>query len=287
MNGLRAVTLVFNPHSEIVAIHNLQGIAILLGGLLVLYGLDGLLSRVLGNGKAAPVVGSQMPRAAVDERPRNRLRNATVTAVLIASAAVSLWAPTWQPPPPAPIGLMREIGENMGGWRSERLEIDYNFLGKVAFSEAIFRRYRKRGQSVDLFIGLGDRDGRLGSPFSPKTALPGSGWIVEERGAVQIEPGGLEVESRLVRSRASRRLVFHWYAGTDGLASESVRSLLALDASPLRRPGEGVVVRMSTEVAGPGAAERREAEERLRRFYLPLSQQLLSLEGWLERKTFS
>jgi EpsI family protein len=280
MNGLRAVTLVLNPHSEIVAIHNLQGIAILLGGLLVLYALDGLFSRLLGAGRDSP-------RLAASERPASWRRAAVVTAALAVAAAVSLWVPRWEPPPRIGAGLTQAIDREMDGWQSKPLGIDEAFLGRVGFSERFFRRYQRQGEAVDLFIGLGDRDQRPRSPFSPKTALPGSGWIVEETGTARLEPGELEVDARLVRSRASRRLIFHWYAGTDGLGNETLRTLLAIDSSPLRRPGEAVVVRVSTEVAGPGPAERREAEQRLRQFYRLLSDQLLSLEGQLGRKRFS
>jgi EpsI family protein len=284
LNGLRAVTLVLNPHSEIAAIHNLQGVAILLGGLLVLYTLDGLLSRVLG---AEPGVGRQGPRVAPSERALSWPRGLVVTVVLAAAAAVSLWAPRWELPSRLGSGLTQLIAPELDGWRSKPLAVDDQFLGRVGFGERLSRRYRKHGESVDLFVGVGDRNERRRSPFSPKTALPGSGWIVEERESVRLEPGGLEVDARLVRSRASRRLVFHWCAGTDGLARETLRSLLALDASPLRHPGEGIAVRISTEVAGPGPAERREAEQRLRQFYRPVSEGVLSLEGWLAGKRFS
>jgi EpsI family protein len=284
LNGLRAVTLVLNPHSEIVAIHNLQGVAILLGGLLILYALDGLLSRVLGVG---PELGRDGPRLAAPEGPLSWPRGLVVTAVLAATAATSLWAPRWELPLQFGSGVGQLIAQEMDGWRSKPLGVDDLFLGRVGFGERIFRRYRKQGEAVDLFVGVGDRNQRRRSPFSPKTALPGSGWIVEEKGTVRLEPGGLEVDTQLVRSRASRRLVFHWYLGTDGLVDETLRSLLALDASPWRRPGEGIAVRISTEVAGPGPAERREAEQRLLQFYRPLSEGVLSLEGWLSGKRFS
>jgi hypothetical protein len=117
--------------------------------------------------------------------------------------------------------------------------------------------------------------------------LPGSGWIVEQTRAVALEPGGFEVESRVVRSRSSRRLVYHWQVGAESLGSEALRSLLALDASPWRRPGEVLVVRISTALDGPDAAARQEATERLLRFYQPLREGIASLQGWLARKRFS
>jgi exosortase len=59
LNGLRAVTLVLNPHSEIVAIHNLQGILILLAGLITLYLLDGFLARKAPGRAAGGILASR------------------------------------------------------------------------------------------------------------------------------------------------------------------------------------------------------------------------------------
>src|SRR5262249_23980929 len=72
LNGWRAVALILNPHSEIVAVHNLQGIAILLGGLMLLFLFDGLLERLLPHrapaappAPAAPAHGSDPARSAL------------------------------------------------------------------------------------------------------------------------------------------------------------------------------------------------------------------------------
>ena len=277
LNGLRAVTLVLNPHSEIVAIHNLQGIAILLAGLIVLYALDGVLAGLLGGRAAREWARGRSPRPARDRRPTSTRRALALCGASALAAAISLGVPAWETRPTLPVGLPGKIGEAIGGWRSTPLPVDYQFLERVRFREVVARRYRDGRDSVDVFIGLGERSQRLRSPLSPKTALPGSGWIVEETGEVTLEPGGLAVESRVVRSRASRRLVYHWRAGSGGLWSETLRSLLALDASPLRRPGEVLVVRISTAVYGPDAAARREAAEGLLRFYALLRAELRSL----------
>ena len=56
-NGFRVVSLVLNPHSSIHSIHNLQGIAMLLVGLTAMYGIDGLLARLLGSEEPDPSRG--------------------------------------------------------------------------------------------------------------------------------------------------------------------------------------------------------------------------------------
>ncbi len=49
VNGFRALTLILNPHSDIHEIHTLQGVGMLLVGLLILYGMDGGLERLLAH----------------------------------------------------------------------------------------------------------------------------------------------------------------------------------------------------------------------------------------------
>jgi EpsI family protein len=254
---------------------------------MLLYALDGVLDRVFGAGASRPRVRPGHPRPAPGPRPASRSRALALTGASALAAAISLWLPVWQPLPMLPVRLQQRIAEEIGGWRSRTLAVDYQFLEGVRFDEVITRRYRDGPDSVDVFIGVGERGQRLRSPVSPKTALPGSGWIVEQTRAVALEPGGLEVESQVVRSRSSRRLVYHWQVGTESLGSEALRSLLALDASPWRRPGEVLVVRISTAVEGPDAAARQEAAERLLRFYYPLREEIAPLQGWLARKRFS
>ncbi len=86
-----------------------------------------------------------------------------------------------------------------------------------------------------------------------------------------------------MHSTSSRQLVYHLRVGTDGLGAEVIRNLFALDSSPLRRESEGVVVRISTSVDGPGADDLRVAEERLFRFYRDLRPELLALGERLAR----
>ena len=58
--------------------------------------------------------------------------------------------------------------------------------------------------------------------------------------------------------------------GARTLSREALRSLLALDATPWPQIRDPLVVRLSTEIGGPGAEERRLAEARLERFWASL-----------------
>ena len=70
-----------------------------------------------------------------------------------------------------------------------------------------------------------------------------------------------------------------------GLLGESLRSFLGLDRSPLRRPGEALVVRIATRMTSPDAKSRAQAQARLLQFYAVLRPKLDAIERKLEGDT--
>jgi EpsI family protein len=259
INGFRALGLILNPHSGVAAVHNLQGIVMLLGGVLLLYGLDGLLGRLVPHRKLPPppplAVGS-----AVEPLTRRLL---AVTALLVLLIGVSIVVHPWRLEPLDQRMPAETIARDLDGWRASDLKTDWLFLGKAGFRQSIHRRYARGAEQVELFVGTGALERRHRSLFSPKTGLPGSGWIVEERG--REAQGGREVDVKVARKGTRRLLVHHWYEGTPGLLAEATRSLLGLDSSPLRRDAVPVVVRLATPV-GREPASRDAARSRLARF---------------------
>ena len=287
MNGLRVLTLIFNPHSEIVAIHNLQGVSILLGGLFLLALLDSGFSRVL------PQPDVPSPQGEPPRSTRTAGLGWSTNPARLAAAAwgfcalLSLSLPHWAEPAPAASGLRARFSEPLGDWDASTLEIDRSFLGSVWFRESIHRRFRSGAGVVDLFLAVGDRRHRGVSLLSPKTAIPESGARVLETGRSVLEPGHQAIEWSLMRSDTRRILVYHWYFATGGLARESVQAALGLQASPFRIAGEALVVRLSTDVQGPGKTGVSRARERLEEFYGDLQPRLDSLRRTLARNQFS
>lgn len=269
LNAVRAIALIANPHSALAAVHIAQGVAILLCGLILLYALDGLLARVIRPrpaGLAAPA--SSLPAAR---------RQAIATLAFLSSlAGLSIGVAPWVSHDPVPLGLSYRFARPLGGWVPSALESDRLFLGSVAFRESVYLRYQQGGESVDLFLGIGDRGQRFTSPLSLKTERPGSGWVVEERERQARGPGERDVTVLVERSASHSLLVEHWVDGSAGILRESLRSLLALDATPWGQLPDPLVVRVATEVAGAGLEGRRQAEARLRGF-------LADVDGELEK----
>ena len=266
-NALRSVGLVLNPASDIATIHSLQGIGMLLASVLVLYAFDGLLERLhVPNGaqtRAAPRSGAMPARS----------RTACVFAFLALLGVLASIVSPWREASPGVPLPADAIPRKLEGWRSSDLQTDRLFLGMAALTGLVDRRYVQGATSVDVFVGSGSPRQRLRSFYSPKTAIPGSGWIVEEQTRRDI--GGVPVDELVVRRGAERRLVRHWYLGTTGLLEETLREFLALDLSPFARPTRGVAVRLSTGI--DGGASREDAARALDAMTSQLREPLESL----------
>jgi len=284
LNGVRATLLILNPHSEVAAIHNLQGVAILLAGLLILFLLDGLLEWV--GSRPAPTPRGE-PAAAPSASGAGSWGAPLVAGCLLVATAASFWLPRWQSEATDPLNLEERFVARLGPLSTRPLATDQLFLGSTSFRESFTLRYQTDAIApVGVFVGVGARSARHWSPLSPKTALPGSGWIVEDSFRVTLDPAGPPVDATVLRSGSDRLLVYHWTRGASGWLAESLRSFLALDRSPFRKTSEAVIVRIGAHIAGPFPQGKERAQQTLLSFYRYLEPLLNEVQHELE-KTFS
>jgi EpsI family protein len=263
VNIARILAMALYPESEDSATHALQGALLFLVGSAAVCVVDVLLRRREDGGPPArgnPGAGTPPSRHAA------KVEHLAALAILLGlMLGASIWAPRWTPPEP-PESSRIPLGRTIGDWEGVKaLKPSWRYLGSVRFRKTHYRQYQRGDETVSVFVGYDDRLDRSRSILSPKHALPGAGWHVEEREPVALEPGGLRVESVSARSGSNRILSQHWYEGTDPLFLEILRAWLATDQSPLRRPGGAWVVRLSTDLAST-REERREAEARLSGF---------------------
>ena len=294
LNGLRAVLLILNPHSQLAAVHNVQGVAILLAGLVLLFLLDGLLER-----RAQPAASGALAGQAADAGRAEAVGQAKAAGHAAAAGqaeaagvvpplgatgavalsmgllvAVSVWLPQWDPGERPPLDLSRRMASAMGFYLSSSVDTDFLFLGSTGFSDSFSRRFELDGSQVEFFMGVGDRARRQRSALSPKTSIPGSGWIIEGEDAATLEPDGRGVRSRVLRQGSHRYLVYDWVEGSRSWPIEGMRSLLALDRSPLRDTTEIVSLRITVRIEEPVSSGRQRAETEILRFYRSLRPQL-------------
>ncbi len=275
LNGVRVLTLVLNPHSEIVEIHSLQGIAILLVGLLVVYGFDGILARLLPR-RAYRKAADRVAGAA--GLPISALALAvTLLVVSLVAASMRFWTPVWMAPRPAAT-LEKLVDEALGDWSSTEIASETYFLGRMHFRETVHRSYATGRAPIEVFVGTSDLRDRGTSILSRIVAIPGSGWEVRDGWRHMLAPDGPEVVAQLVNKGMERRLAYYWLVGTEGVLVETLRSFLGLERSDLRRSRGQLAVRLSTGIGSGVADERARAARRLEEVYRQLEPALKAAE---------
>lgn len=281
LNGLRVLTLVLNPSSDIAAIHDLQGLAVLIAGLLVLVAIDSGLARMLDSDDAEATASDPPPSA---DRQTSPAREGVWRAPAIGAVALAVLGfvvplhdvgSIAQPP------LTQFLPQRMGDWQAiDELQLDREFIGNFGLRQRVHRRYRSPdGETVDLLVAAAHHDDRLRSLFSPKSGVPGSGWVLLEEEPIPASTDLSREHETVYRRGPERRLVRHAYRHTSGTGSETLRTFLALDASPLRRPQDAVLVRLVTDLSDSREDGRAAARRRLADFK---AQVVAGLHSWEE-----
>lgn len=281
MNGLRVLTLILNPHSEIHSVHVAQGLVILIGGLTMLYILDGLLPRILSSERTEvrPAAAGREASAVAPEG-LGLGRALAVTFLTVTLVGVLYLLPTWQYHGRGSVGVAKTFDALLTEWESEELPVATNDLARVSFRQSHRKSYSHRSASansggrlfgtdapIEVFLGVGEHLDRFKSPFSPKNALPGRGWEVEDVGQIRLEGTEAEISWRLLRSGTHRVISYHWYEEHRGLVEESLRSLFAIDRSPFARELPVMAVRIATEIDEASPKVIRRAHSRLEEFH--------------------
>jgi hypothetical protein len=179
------------------------------------------------------------------------------------------------------------LPEALPGFRAGRsVETDRLFLGSVRFTRSVHESYVSDLAAlgrvpVSIFVGEDARRERSVSILSPKNRVPGRGWSIE---AVEATEFPLRYRGERVTARSERQSIvsYVFYLNAEAPVREGLRAFLALDQSPLARPGRTYVVRLTTELE-PGPQGPRLADRRLREGLRGLDPHLRELEAWRPR----
>jgi exosortase len=271
LNGIRVLALILNPHSNIAAVHSLQGVLILMGGLLLIYFVDGgidWLKRRFAHRAPEPTSTPTRP-----ERSGAR-RVGSPALLLVATGAVALLAswtvPTWKRTSEPVADLAVLFDEALAGFTWKPLEPDPYFHGRLRYRRTLHREYQVSGGPVEVFVAIGDVRDRRTTSIGPLNALPGSGWAVRDAWQEAIGPDDLLAGALLIEKGTDRRVSYLWYEGKRSFGVETARGFLGLDRSLWGRTDPLVVVRLSArtpdlERRSTGRVERRQIEPVLQR----------------------
>lgn len=278
LNGVRVAGIAMLPDPEEAIQHAGQGILTLIGGCLLLFGVVLLMERLRPH--APPPAETAVSPPEEPSRPSRRQLvwgTALITLLAILSVAVRPAALV----PRTPLDLEALIPTHVGPLESSTLDMQWRFLGQTLFRKAIHRRYEPldapKGSEIELFVGVGARDDRRFSSLSKKTALLGSGWVVEEWSQRESVFEGAMLDVLVIRAGTARRLVHRFTAGDLGLGRESLLAFTGVEATRFRSAPAEVVVRLSTPLRNGKTSERRRASAYLADFTQALREPLRQL----------
>lgn len=261
VNLLRVFSLVVTPLGANQPAHTLQGVLMLVVGVLILAGIDLLLSRWRPGPSAPERSSGRDPRVVAGAAP---IPVAVVvgltTSVLVAGIARVSIEP-WQVPR-STARSVHDLPRDLGGWlgEAEPLDVDRDFFGTTRFSQRTHRRYNGEVSSVELFLGINDRLRPHMGLVSPKTQILRAGWTVVECSPLRGGPAWDDAQELVLREPGGAEwLAWHGYQDIAGLGMETARSMLVLDRGPLRRDRPARVTRFSTKIMDrpDGHAEAR------------------------------
>lgn len=261
LNGPRVLGMILAPDNPIWSGHTTQGVVVFAIGALAIAFLDRLLEP-------------REPAAQAASRGENGpTRPALGVALAVGAAALaSVLVPRYA----LPVAMVPPelLPETAGRWRSEgTIDLDRLFLGSVQFTQSAHKSYiadpapfgtATAGEPAraDAFVGLDLRRTRDASPRSRKHRVAGRGWILESV-RPEVFAGGMAGERVVARADRQRVLTWVWSVSIEGIWTETLRELLALDQSPWHRTDPAYVVRVSTGLS-EGPEDLARAERRLR-----------------------
>jgi len=279
LNVVRVAYVAASPNPETLAgfqgDHTPQGIAVLMAGTAILYGVGWALPPGLRATSQPPA-----PASAGSSRDRTWVLAGVGLAVL---AALPLALPRFEPPRAA-ARHRPEWPATHAGWTSRPTSSDPLFLGSLP--EGLQTRYeldessRPVPEIVDVVIAydipamppssrvLSSKLLRPGADWDRLRTRSDRVWILDQESKLSLATWGPDDE---------HALVYTWRIRDCGLACESLRSFLALEASPFRRERPRGIVQLVAYAPHDGQLVLDWAKQRLDRFATAFRAELADL----------
>ncbi|MDG2334478.1 MAG: exosortase/archaeosortase family protein [Myxococcota bacterium] len=272
----RVISLMLNPSGEIVAVHNLQGIVMIVVGVLMLAALDSLLSRWIPTDPDYIGRWSPSPHGPKEAASPGTWREPAALSLLSLLVILSFAIPHWQPPSmrywPAPYAIPNQIDD----WKASPAKTDKKAMGSIAPNHWIDRIYQKSHTQIRLFVATARPTERHTSLLSPRNAAVEATREIEEQEPIGLEGVDSPGSAAVLSGDFERVLSYTWLLGVSNFWTESGRVFLALDRSDWVEPRQAVWIRISTTIDATPESRRR-ADRELRAFALLLQPWLIDL----------
>lgn len=158
----------------------------------------------------------------------------------------------------------------VGAWEGSRLYMEQVFIKELDLSDYIMIDYKGGdNRHVDFYVAYYQSQRRGESIHSPETCLPGSGWVFQQAGQVQVpipEQGrSIKVNRAIMENSGVRQVSYFWFPARGRILTNAweLKIYTFWDAMTRQRT-DGALVRVITPVYPDEKIES--AEARLQEF---------------------
>jgi EpsI family protein len=175
-----------------------------------------------------------------------------LVALIISGAIIN----TWERGGEAKVSRksLTEFPAKLGSWEQlgRELRFDDETETILRADEYLARNFRANGRVASLYVGYYGTQ-RTGATYhSPLNCLPGSGWVMNEGGDIQItrqDGSSFKANRYVIQKGNERALVIYWYQGRGrSVANEYWDKMYTVFDSVARRRSDGALVRVIAPV---------------------------------------
>lgn len=176
--------------------------------------------------------------------------------------------------------LLASFPTELNGWQGKPDKLDSLYLnGLAGLSDHIIGDYvSPEGEAVNLYVAYYESQRAGGSVHSPKSCIPGGGWVIESIDQVTVEGiqhNGEAVQVNRVRIAKGdyKQLVYYWFDQRGrSITNEYLLKWYLFWDSLTRHRSDGSLIRLTT-IIGPGDSWEK-GEARLQNFAASIGDQL-------------
>lgn len=158
----------------------------------------------------------------------------------------------------------------LGPWHGVQGRIEQMYLDVLKVDDYFIADFADgTGQSVNLYMAYYDSQRKGQSAHSPKTCIPGGGWLIGDFSEIAIDTGlaerpRLEVNRTVIRKGDSQQLVYYWFQQRGRVITNEyvAKWYLFWDALVMNRT-DGALVRLVAPITSQGDVATADAKLQL------------------------
>ena len=254
-------------------LHDFEGWAVFMFCLAILIGEMWLLAKIGREKKSLSEVfsfaGPALPPENVEFHDRKITQSAWVALGILAISAVLFWN-FEKPEEFAPNRTdFVEFPMEIDGWKGRRDVMEQEFQDALKFDDYILADYlNDRGDAVNFYVAYYASQVKGRSIHSPRSCLPGGGWVVKNLEPKMLADGSgqqISVARVLITKGDSRQLVYYWTQQRSRIINNEflIKWYLFWDGMAKQR-SDGALVRFVMAV--PPGEQVEEVDQRLAAF---------------------